>query len=64
MPPACDRPALDTIMFVSQATKRCPERERGSRKKEGTNRTKKSMFSLVTAPVTLRDPQTKVNDVF
>lgn len=32
---------LDTIMFVSQATKRCPERERGSRKKKGTNRTKK-----------------------
>ena len=32
---------LDTIMFVSQATKRCPERKRGSRKKKGTNRTKK-----------------------
>ena len=54
---------LDTIMFVSQATKRCPEREEVERKKERTE-LKKSMFSLVTAPVTLRDPQTKVNDVF
>ena len=49
---------------VRQSSHKKMPRERGSRKKEGTNRTKKSMFSLVTAPVTLRDPQTKVNDVF
>ena len=54
---------LDTIMFVSQATKRCPEREWKKKEKGGTNR-KKRMFSLVTAPVTLKDPQTKANDVF